>query len=64
MRDIGLGLAAVIMIGFWQIFKGKTVSLVFAEQFDVRWQPDSFDIPVQKIITDKVSFGEKGVDNE
>lgn len=45
-------------------FQGKTVSLVFAEQFDVRWQPDSFDIPVQKIITDKVSFGEKGVDNE
>ena len=22
-------------------FQGKTVSLVFAEQFDVRWQPDS-----------------------
>ena len=63
MRDIGLGLAAVIMIGFWQISKENCV-IGFAEQFDVRWQPDSFDIPVQKIITDKVSFGEKGVDNE
>jgi 5-formyltetrahydrofolate cyclo-ligase len=42
-------------------FSGKTLSLAFAEQFDDRWQPDSFDIPVQKIITDQISFGEKGV---
>jgi 5-formyltetrahydrofolate cyclo-ligase len=37
-------------------FQGNTVSLVFSEQFDETWQPETFDIPVQKIITDKIAI--------
>ena len=33
-------------------FSGKTISLVFQEQLASGWQPDTFDVPVQRIITD------------
>lgn len=34
-------------------FSGKTCSLVFKEQFDDTWKPESFDVPIMKIFTDK-----------
>lgn len=33
-------------------FPGKTISLVFSEQLRSDWQPESFDLPVDKLITD------------
>lgn len=34
-------------------FNGTTVSLVFSEQFLGHWQPDTFDVPVKRIVTDR-----------
>lgn len=33
-------------------YKGQTISLVFSEQISDDWQPEKFDMPVSKIITD------------
>ncbi|WP_414841477.1 5-formyltetrahydrofolate cyclo-ligase [Enterococcus saccharolyticus] len=33
-------------------YKGRTCSLVFSEQLNNDWQPDSFDLPVARIFTD------------
>lgn len=37
---------------FLKDFQGPTVSLAFGEQIRDDWQPENFDIPVAKIITD------------
>lgn len=37
---------------FLMDYKGQTVSLVFNEQIVEDWQPEKFDLPVKKIITD------------
>lgn len=34
-------------------FKGTTVSLAFNQQLSGSWQPDVFDVPVHRIITDR-----------
>lgn len=34
-------------------FTGVTRSLVFAEQFSSDWQADGFDVPVQRLLTDR-----------
>ena len=39
---------------FLSAFDGKTVSLVFGEQFNDQWTPDVFDIPIDKIYTDSL----------
>ena len=39
---------------FLSAFDGKTVSLVFGEQFNDQWTPDVFDIPIDKIYTDSI----------
>jgi 5-formyltetrahydrofolate cyclo-ligase len=33
-------------------YQGQTCSLVFSEQLNNQWQPDSFDLPVARIFTD------------
>lgn len=35
-------------------FKQKTCSLVFSQQINNDWQPNEFDLPVQRIFTDHV----------
>lgn len=39
---------------FLSTFKGATISLVFSQQLRDDWQPEVFDRPVSKIITDSL----------
>ncbi|OTN77037.1 5-formyltetrahydrofolate cyclo-ligase [Enterococcus sp. 8G7_MSG3316] len=45
---------------FLATYSGETISLVFSEQINDQWQPEAFDIPVNKIITDSYDPSSKG----
>lgn len=45
---------------FLSTYRGDTISLVFSEQINDAWQPEAFDIPVAKIITDSYESTQKG----
>ncbi len=41
-------------------YRGKTISMAFSEQINDAWQPEVFDIPVDKIITDSYDATNEG----
>lgn len=47
-----IGFGAGYYDAFLANYQGRTCSLVFAEQLNEDWQPEAFDVPVQRIFTD------------
>lgn len=52
--------------GYYDIYladyQGSTCSLVFSEQLSEDWQPQEFDLPVQRIFTDNYKEGTVSLD--
>lgn len=51
--------------GYYDIYlsdyQGRTCSLVFSEQLSEEWQPEAFDRPVQRILTDDYKEGTESI---